>query len=57
MKKFINNVEDILTESLTGFGEAHSEILKVNLKPDFISRKNNPTNPKVALISPGFIHI
>ena len=53
MKKFINNVDDILTESLTGFGVAHSEILKVNLKPDFISRKNNPTKPKVALISGG----
>ena len=29
-------VDEILTESLTGFGNAHSNILEVNLKPDFI---------------------
>ena len=53
MKKFVNNVDDILTESLTGFGNAHSDILEVKLKPDFIARKSKPTNPKVALISGG----
>ena len=31
MKKFVNNVDDILTESLTGFGNAHNDILEVNL--------------------------
>ena len=36
MKKFVNNVDDILTESLTGFGAAHSDILEVKLKPDFV---------------------
>jgi len=39
MKKFINNVDEILTESLTGFGDAHNDILEVRLKPDFIARK------------------
>ena len=53
MKKFVNNVDDILTESLTGFGEAHSDILEVKLKPDFVSRKLKPVKPKVALISGG----
>ena len=53
MKKFINNVDDILTESLTGFGDAHSDILEVRLKPDFVSRKLKPAKPKVALISGG----
>lgn len=53
MKKFINNVDEILSESLLGFGEAHKNILKVNLKPDFIVRKNKPNNPKVSLISGG----
>tara|TARA_Y100001936_G_scaffold200848_1_gene202866 strand:- start:1193 stop:2185 length:993 start_codon:yes stop_codon:yes gene_type:complete len=53
MKKFINNVENILSESLSGFGKAHSDILNVNLSPDFIYRKNNSSNPKVALISGG----
>ena len=53
MKKFVNNVENILSESLSGFGKAHSDILKVNLSPDFIFRKNKPQNSKVALISGG----
>ena len=39
MKKFVNNVDEILTESLTGFGNAHSDILEVNLKPDFVDAK------------------
>ena len=53
MKKFVNNVDDILTESLTGFGYAHSDILEVKLKPDFVSRKSKPAKQKVALISGG----
>ena len=39
MKKFYNNVDEILNESLTGFGYAHNDILEVRLKPDFIARK------------------
>ena len=53
MKKFINNVDEILTESLTGFGDAHNDILEVKLKPDFIARKQKSENSKVALISGG----
>ena len=53
MKKFVNEVDEILTESLTGFGNAHQDILEVKLKPDFIARKSKPENPKVALISGG----
>ena len=39
MKKFINNVDDFLKESLNGFGKAHRDIIKVNFEPNFISRK------------------
>ena len=53
MKKFVNNVDDILTESLTGFGNAHNDILEVKLNPNFIARKSKSSNPKVALISGG----
>ncbi len=53
MKKFVNNVDDILTESLTGFGNAHNDILEVNISPNFIARKSKPSNPKVAIISGG----
>ena len=53
MKKFYNNVDEILNESLIGFGDAHNDILDVRLKPDFIARKKKSENPKVALISGG----
>jgi dihydroxyacetone kinase-like protein len=53
MKKFVNNVDDILTESLIGFGDTHSDILRVKLKPDFVARKSRPVKSKVALISGG----
>ena len=53
MKKFVNKVDEILNESLTGFGDAHNDILDVRLKPDFIARKKKSENPKVALISGG----
>ncbi len=53
MKKFVNKVDEILTESLTGFGNAHSDILEVKLSPDFVARKSKPANSKVALISGG----
>ena len=53
MKKFVNNVDDILSESLTGFGNAHNDILEVKLSPNFITRKLKSSYPKVALISGG----
>ena len=53
MKKFVNNVDDILTESLIGFGDTHSDILEVKFKPDFVARKSKPVKSKVALISGG----
>ena len=53
MKKFINNVDDVLTESLTGFGSAHSDILKIHLNPNFITRADKSKEGKVSLISGG----
>ena len=53
MKKFVNKVDNILKESLSGFGKAHPDIIKVNLSPDFIFRANKASNSKVALISGG----
>ena len=53
MKKFINNIDDILSESLSGFANANKDILKVKFKPDFIVRKSKYVKPKVALISGG----
>ncbi len=53
MKKFVNSVDNILTESLSGFGKAHSDIIKTHFSPDFISRLNKPISEKVSLISGG----
>jgi phosphoenolpyruvate---glycerone phosphotransferase subunit DhaK len=52
MKKFINHVDNILTESLTGFALAHADIVKLHLNPNFLTRKVKATN-KVAIISGG----
>lgn len=52
MKKFINKVDDVLIESLSGFATAHSDLVKLNLDPNFLTRKQKATN-KVAIISGG----
>jgi dihydroxyacetone kinase-like protein len=53
MKKLMNAVGDVLTESLRGFGAAHADIVTVSLDPKIV-RRRAPTRPgKVALISGG----
>jgi phosphoenolpyruvate---glycerone phosphotransferase subunit DhaK len=52
MKKFINEVDDVLVESLSGLVEAHPDLLRVEFAPTFIARKTK-ANSKVALISGG----
>ena len=56
MKKFINKVDDMLTESLSGFALAHSDLVSLHLNPNFLTRKNKAQNKvknKVAIISGG----
>ncbi|TIP40496.1 MAG: dihydroxyacetone kinase subunit DhaK [Mesorhizobium sp.] len=52
MKKFINSVDTVLTESLDGFAAAHADILKLGDGHKFIRRKELKPG-KVALISGG----
>lgn len=52
MKKFINNVDNMLAESLSGFAAAHHDLVSLNLNPNFVARKQRATN-KVAIISGG----
>lgn len=52
MKKMINEVDDLLEESLAGFVKAHGDIVSFNHQPNFISRKELTQN-KVALVSGG----
>ena len=52
MKKFINNVDNMLAESLSGFATAHANLVELHLEPNFLTRKNKAKN-KVAIISGG----
>jgi len=52
MKKFINKVDDVLIESLTGFASAHHDLVKLNTDPLFLTRQQKASN-KVAIISGG----
>ncbi|WP_137929209.1 dihydroxyacetone kinase subunit DhaK [Mesorhizobium comanense] len=52
MKKFMNSVDTVLTESLDGFAAAHADILMLGENRKFIRRKTLRPG-KVALISGG----
>ncbi|MGZ5050655.1 MAG: dihydroxyacetone kinase subunit DhaK [Methylobacter sp.] len=53
MKKFINNVDTLLEESLHGFAKAHADIIQFNEQPHFVKRITPTKQGKVALISGG----
>ncbi|MBB4305348.1 dihydroxyacetone kinase-like protein [Rhodobium orientis] len=53
MKKLINAVDDVLTESLAGFGRAHANLVEVSTDPKLVTRKGGGKKGKVALISGG----
>ncbi|MDE0534212.1 MAG: dihydroxyacetone kinase subunit DhaK [Albidovulum sp.] len=53
MKKLINGVDEVLSESLRGFGIAHSDLVEVSLEPRFVTRRAKAPDEKVALVSGG----
>lgn len=53
MKKFINNPETLLEDSLHGFALAHAALVELNAHPHFVKRKEPAKPGKVALISGG----
>ncbi len=52
MKKFLNNPENFLKESLSGLGKAHQNLLQVHFDPTFVTRKSINSD-KVILVSGG----
>jgi dihydroxyacetone kinase-like protein len=52
MKKLINDVDDLLAESLDGFAAAHADIVTLGAERQFV-RRRQLTPGKVALISGG----
>ncbi|NOS73386.1 MAG: dihydroxyacetone kinase subunit DhaK [Methyloglobulus sp.] len=53
MKKFINNIDTLLNESLQGFALAHSDIVEFNADPRYVKRKTLKQQGKVVLVSGG----
>jgi dihydroxyacetone kinase-like protein len=52
MKKFINNADNLLAESLQGFAQAHDDLVTLVQDPMYLTRKT-PAKNKVAIISGG----
>src|ERR1700722_1069188 len=52
MKKLINAVEDVVSESLAGFCAAHSDIVRMGDSAPFVHRRHSKPG-KVALVSGG----
>src|SRR3984893_6981519 len=52
MKKLINAVEDVVSESLAGFCAAHSDFVRMGEQAPFVQRRHL-TPGKVALVSGG----
>jgi dihydroxyacetone kinase-like protein len=53
VKKFLNNPEDVVKESLAGLGAAHSDLVTIDFENQLVLRKGAPVAGKVALISGG----
>ncbi len=53
VKKFLNNPDDLVPESLAGLEAAHSDLLRVDLENQIVVRRGAPTSGKVALVSGG----
>jgi dihydroxyacetone kinase-like protein len=53
VKKLINDVEDIVPESLAGLAAAHPDLVKIDTAQNLVLRKGGPKRGKVALISGG----
>lgn len=52
MKKFVNNIDNLLVESISGFASAHSDLVSLHLEPNYLIRKNKAKS-KVVIISGG----
>jgi phosphoenolpyruvate---glycerone phosphotransferase subunit DhaK len=56
VKKFINKIDSLLTESLSGFALAHHDLVTLHLDPNFLTRAKKiqgKAQNKVAIISGG----
>ena len=53
MKKLVNDVHEVVRESLEGFALAHGDLVQVEYDPAYVYRKQAKDEGKVALVSGG----
>jgi len=53
VKKFLNNPEDLVQESLAGLGAAHPELVRIDAENQLVLRADAPVQGKVGLVSGG----
>lgn len=53
MKKLINQPDDVVAESLSGFAAAHPDLIRVHTDPLFVVRADAPVAGKVGVMSGG----
>jgi len=53
VKKFLNNPEDVVKESLAGLGAAHPDLVRIDSESQIVVRKDAPLAGKVGLVSGG----
>src|SRR2546429_7799461 len=53
MRKFLNDPEQVVKESLVGLAAAHGDLLRYDAEHQVVIRKDAPRQSKVALISGG----
>lgn len=53
MKKFINSPDNVVVESMKGFEEAHSDLVKAFYSPNYLVRIDAPVKGKVGIVSGG----
>ncbi len=53
MKKLINDPQDVVAESVEGFGLAHADVVQVHGDPIFVTRAGGVVPGKVGLVSGG----
>ncbi|MDC4233173.1 dihydroxyacetone kinase subunit DhaK [Actinomyces sp. B33] len=53
MKKLVNDVHDVVKETLEGFALAHADLVDVRLDPDYVVRATPKADGKVGIVSGG----
>ena len=53
MKKFLDDVDTLLEQSLRGFASAHADLVQLHLNPTFVARRRAKPAGRVVLISGG----